>query len=137
MEYIDGVKINEPEKITQMGFNTKQVGSSLIKIFADMIFKHGFVHCDAHPGNILVRRKPKTRDDFQIVLLDHGLYRTLEPQFIKDFSSFWVSLIKFDKNNLKINAEKLNIQKHYEYLPIIFLHRTVNSNKKLGDPMTE
>jgi aarF domain-containing kinase len=82
MEYIDGVKINEPEKIKEMGFDTKQVGTSLIKIFADMIFKHGFVHCDAHPGNILVRRKPINRNnptnDYQIVLLDHGLYRTLD-----------------------------------------------------------
>lgn len=44
-----------------MGFDTKKVGISLIKIFADMIFKHGFVHCDAHPGNILVRRKPRNK----------------------------------------------------------------------------
>lgn len=43
-----------------------------------MIFKFGFVHCDAHPGNILVRRKPKSNPlDYQIVLLDHGLYRSL------------------------------------------------------------
>lgn len=105
-----------------------------------MIFKHGFVHCDAHPGNILVRRKPKNKNnpinDYQIVLLDHGLYRTLDKEFIKDFSKFWISLIKFDKNNLKKDAQKLNIHQHYEYLPIIFLHRTINSTKKLGDPIT-
>lgn len=53
----------------------------MVKIFADMIFKFGFVHCDAHPGNILVRKKPKARD-YQIVLLDHGLYRSLDKQFI-------------------------------------------------------
>lgn len=47
-----------------------------------MIFKHGFVHCDAHPGNIMIRKKPKRNpnqpNDYQIVLLDHGLYRVLE-----------------------------------------------------------
>ena len=48
-------------------------------------------------------------DDYQIVLLDHGLYRALDPQFIKDFSHFWISLIKFDKKNLQIDAKKLNI----------------------------
>ncbi len=92
-----------------MGLDTKLVGKTLIKIFADMIFKHGFVHCDAHPGNILVRLKPRNKDNFDIVLLDHGLYRTLDKQFIEDFSKFWISLIKFDKKNLLLNAKKLNI----------------------------
>ncbi len=101
-----------------------------------MIFKHGFVHCDAHPGNILVRKNPRRKNDFQIVLLDHGLYRVLEKQFVQDFSNFWISLIKFDRKSLEINAKKLNIERHYEYLPIIFLHRTINSKKKLGSPMT-
>jgi len=36
-----------------------------------MIFIHGFVHSDPHPGNILVKKAPKGVD---IVLLDHGLY---------------------------------------------------------------
>ncbi len=26
-----------------------------------MIFRYNFVHCDAHPGNILVRRKPPVK----------------------------------------------------------------------------
>ena len=41
-------------------------------------FISGFVHCDPHPGNILVRAvnsKP------QIVLLDHGQYRELSEDF--------------------------------------------------------
>lgn len=28
-----------------------------------MIFKYRFVHCDAHPGNIFIRRKPKSRNN--------------------------------------------------------------------------
>lgn len=44
-----------------------------------MIFQCGFVHCDPHPGNILVRCPGArdgegTGDGVQIVLLDHGLY---------------------------------------------------------------
>lgn len=101
-----------------------------------MIFKHGFVHCDAHPGNILVRRHPRYKDDYQIVLLDHGLYRSLDQQFIQDFSKFWLSLIRFDKKELIKNAEKLNVHQHFEYLPIVFLGRTANSQKKLGAPIT-
>jgi len=28
------------------------------KAFSEMIFQYGFVHCDPHPGNILVRKNP-------------------------------------------------------------------------------
>lgn len=49
-------------------------------IFSRMIFSHGFVHCDPHPGNVLINPVASTNNneknqEFQIVLLDHGLYQ--------------------------------------------------------------
>lgn len=41
-----------------------------------MIFVYGYVHCDPHPGNILVRLNKKTKQE-EIVLLDHGLYSVI------------------------------------------------------------
>ena len=41
-----------------------------------------------------------------------------------------------DKNNAEKYAKKLNIEKHFEYLPLIFLHRTRDSKKRIGDPIT-
>ena len=38
-----------------------------------MIFLRGFIHCDPHPGNILVRKGSKGKAE--IIMLDHGLYR--------------------------------------------------------------
>lgn len=60
-----------------MGINPIKVANNLIDIFTTMIFTHCFIHCDAHPGNILVRVK-KNRLGHDIVLLDHGLYRTVD-----------------------------------------------------------
>ena len=37
-----------------------------------MIFVKGVVHCDPHPGNVLVNKEPD--GDIKIVLLDHGQY---------------------------------------------------------------
>jgi aarF domain-containing kinase len=37
-----------------------------------MIFIHGFVHSDHHPGNILVKKTPTGW--VNIIILDHGLY---------------------------------------------------------------
>lgn len=57
MEFINGIKINQQEKLLEAGIDTKKVADNLIDIFTTMIFKYGFVHCDAHPGNILIRPK--------------------------------------------------------------------------------
>ncbi len=35
--------------------------------------RYGYVHCDPHPGNVLVQKEPHT-GEVKIVLLDHGLY---------------------------------------------------------------
>ena len=59
MEYIDGIKVTEAAELKEAGFDTKAIGRRLVSIFSDMIFKHGFVHCDAHPGNILIRKHPR------------------------------------------------------------------------------
>ena len=51
-----------------------QVTQKLGKLYSEMIFQQGFVHCDPHPGNILVRRADNGSKSLEIVLLDHGLY---------------------------------------------------------------
>jgi len=49
-----------------------------------MIFTHGFVHCDPHPGNVLINPlKPSLENkdknsEFEIVLIDHGLYTVID-----------------------------------------------------------
>lgn len=114
MEYIEGVKINDKDKIeTQLGLDPKKVAAKLVKIMAQMIFKHGFVHCDAHPGNILVRRTPKgSSSKFQIVLLDHGMYKTLNKDFVSNFANLWLSLLEADEKKMNRYAKQLNIANH-------------------------
>ena len=51
---------------------TVQVMTKLGRLYSEMIFVQGYIHCDPHPGNLLVR--PSTSGT-EIVLLDHGLYQ--------------------------------------------------------------
>lgn len=37
---------------------------------------NGFIHCDPHPGNILIRKNEN--DSQEVILLDHGLYLVSE-----------------------------------------------------------
>lgn len=56
-----------------------QVVELLLNVFGEMTFVLGYVHCDPHPGNVLVRKNSKGRAE--LVLLDHGLYRDLDREF--------------------------------------------------------
>jgi aarF domain-containing kinase len=49
-----------------------KVSSKVGQIYSEMIFVQGYIHCDPHPGNILIRKN--SRGVVDIVLLDHGLY---------------------------------------------------------------
>lgn len=55
-----------------------QISRHLGRMYSEMIFVNGFVHCDPHPGNVLVRKRPDT-GKAEIVLLDHGLYQVGGP----------------------------------------------------------
>jgi len=57
-----------------------------------MIFINGFVHCDPHPGNLLINPLPNKKD-FEIVLLDHGLYQSLSRTFRYNYANLWMSLL--------------------------------------------
>jgi aarF domain-containing kinase len=136
MEFVRGSKVNNRAEIESSGIDPRKVAANLVSIFTEMIFKHKFIHCDAHPGNLLVRAAPDTPLGHQIVLLDHGLYRSVSPQTVANFSGLWVSLVLQERAKVHFYAEQLNIHEHFEYLPLIFLHRSANSNKRIGEPIT-
>jgi aarF domain-containing kinase len=60
-----------------MGIDRKKLSLDVTKLLNRMIFGYGFVHADPHTGNIKVRVKPGTKNEGQIILLDHGLYQVL------------------------------------------------------------
>ncbi len=49
-----------------------QVSLKLGQMYSEMIFLQGYIHCDPHPGNVLVRAGQG--GGAEIILLDHGLY---------------------------------------------------------------
>ena len=96
MEYIEGDRIDELEKLKEKYGSAQEATDLLVQIFAKMIFEHGHIHCDAHPGNILVRPHPLNPKKPQIVLLDHGFYAKTSDDFRKSFCNLWHALCSFD-----------------------------------------
>nr|XP_039325243.1 aarF domain-containing protein kinase 1 isoform X4 [Saimiri boliviensis boliviensis] len=77
MEFVDGGQVNDRDYMERNKIDVNEISRHLGKIYSEMIFVNGFVHCDPHPGNVLVRKQPGT-GKAEIVLLDHGLYQDLE-----------------------------------------------------------
>ncbi|GMM27558.1 Cqd2 protein [Martiniozyma asiatica (nom. inval.)] len=103
MEYISGARLDNLKYIDNNGINRAEVCACLAHLFNNMIFKSGFVHCDPHHGNIAIRAldSPKNGHNFEIILYDHGLYRTIPNQMKIDYSKFWLALIDKDREGMK------------------------------------
>jgi aarF domain-containing kinase len=102
-----------------------------------MIFNHGHVHCDAHPGNILIRPNPENPKRPQVVLLDHGFYCDLPDTFRLDFCKLWYSMVTMDYATVKEISSRLGIGEYFRYLPLLFTYRTINATKPLGAPVSK
>lgn len=81
-----------------LGVSVKDVMTTMIDLFSAQMFLWGWVHCDPHPGNIFIRRLPSGKPE--LVLIDHGLYVHMSPEFRNQYSRFWKSLMIFDNQTL-------------------------------------
>lgn len=54
MEYIEGFKVNDKDKIQALGVDSKQVSQDIISLFLKQILEDGFFHADPHPGNVFI-----------------------------------------------------------------------------------
>ncbi|GER46640.1 protein kinase superfamily protein [Striga asiatica] len=113
MEFIDGAQVNDLRTIQKLGIHPSDVSKLLSQAFAEMMFKHGFVHCDPHAANVLVRPLPSGgwsilgKKKPQLVLLDHGLYKELDISTRINYATLWKGLIFSDANAIKENSVKL------------------------------
>ena len=54
MEYVDGIKVSEIDKLEAAGMNLKTVTARGADFVMKQVFEFGFFHADPHPGNIFV-----------------------------------------------------------------------------------
>ncbi|KAI9487186.1 MAG: ABC1 family-domain-containing protein [Benjaminiella poitrasii] len=104
MEFIHGSRIDDLDYMKKYNINPKEVSAELTRVFSEMIFLHGFVHCDPHPGNVFIRpaKHPKSsKHNFDLVLLDHGLYRELSTELRLNYAHLWTSLINADEEGIR------------------------------------
>ncbi|XP_064484015.1 aarF domain-containing protein kinase 1-like isoform X2 [Ornithodoros turicata] len=107
MEFCEGGQVNDKEYLTKQNISASQVSERLGKLYSEMIFVHGYVHCDPHPGNLLIQ---PGSDGPTLVLLDHGLYTELTNKFRLQYARLWLALLRADVNTLKVVGGELGVR---------------------------
>jgi aarF domain-containing kinase len=74
----------------------KSIMETMVSLFSAQMFSWGWVHCDPHPGNIIIRPNPSRPSQPQLVLLDHGLYVRLSDTFRRQYAELWRGLLGGD-----------------------------------------
>ena len=73
MEWINGIKLTQPEKIAALGINARYLIEVGVQCSLRQLLEHGFFHADPHPGNLLATM------DGKLAYLDFGMMSEVKP----------------------------------------------------------
>ena len=74
----------------------KAIMQPMVELFSAQMFNWGWVHCDPHPGNVIIREHPSRTGYPQLVLIDHGLYVGVEEEFRRQWVALWRGMLAGD-----------------------------------------
>ncbi|KWU41698.1 ABC1-domain-containing protein, partial [Rhodotorula sp. JG-1b] len=109
MEFIQGGRVDDLAYLAKHKIDRNLVSREIAEITARMIHITGFFHADLHGGNLLIRPAlPHSRSpyNFEVVLLDHGLYFDLPDDLRVNYSKFWLSLMESNSPSVEAARRK-------------------------------
>jgi aarF domain-containing kinase len=83
-----------PERPLKGG--TQSIMHTMVSLFSAQMFDWGWVHCDPHPGNVIIRPSPTSPNHPQLVLIDHGLYVQVPEKFKREWVDLWRGMLSGD-----------------------------------------
>lgn len=66
MEYIEGIKVYEKDKLLEKGYNLEAISNVICENYIKQSLEDGFFHADPHPDNIIIK-------DDKVMLIDFGM----------------------------------------------------------------
>lgn len=87
LEFIEGIKVTERERLEAEGYKMADISKLLLDCYFRQIFRDGFFHADAHPGNLFILPgpigpNPSSPPQPKLAVLDFGLSKQLDPGFL-------------------------------------------------------
>src|SRR5919199_2731360 len=103
MDYADGIKITDRAALLEADIDPRSVAHLLNEVYAEQMLRHGVLHADPHPGNLLVQPGPR------LVLLDHGLNGALSPALGRALASVVRALMAGDADALRATLAQVGV----------------------------
>ena len=127
MELVEGIGVTDLSTLKRYGISGKEICERISDVVCKMIFKYKLLHCDPHPGNLLifVDKKSKQKRNWKLVLLDHGQYRRLTDKVVFEYAELWRNLVFFNEDGLKEICQQLGMEAtNYKTLSAILSQST-------------
>jgi len=113
-EYVDGIKINDLEKIEKSGLDREAIASNLSNFYMKQVYVHALFHGDPHPGNMFVLgNNVVSFVDFGIVgRIDKKLQETIVGMLIAMMLKNDVSLLVEHVFGAGVITERTNVEEY-------------------------
>ncbi len=90
MEHIDGIKMDDVERIQAHGIDPRDVALIGLRSFSRQLMQFGFFHADPHPGNTIVMY------DGRVSLVDFGITGYLDDETMRQIANLFLGYAEHD-----------------------------------------
>lgn len=94
MEFIDGIKLADTQRLAASGIDLEEVAHRGAEMYLAMIFAHGYYHADPHPGNLVLM------EGNVIGLLDFGMVGRIDERLQEDLAEMLLAVANQDAEHL-------------------------------------
>jgi ubiquinone biosynthesis protein len=130
MDYVDGIKITDRAALLEADIDPRSVAHLLNDVYAEQMLRHGILHADPHPGNLLVQPGPR------LVLLDHGLNGALSPALGRALASMVRALMAGDADAVRATLAQVGVpvDEHADLTSLLRLVGVTLGGEHAGEP---
>ena len=101
MEYIDGVKVSDLQKLQERGIDAKLAAKNGFDLLCEQIFLFRYFHADPHPGNIFAL------EDGRLAFIDFGMMGRIGERDRRYFVDMIYYIVKNEEEKAAYNLLKL------------------------------
>ena len=94
MEYVEGVRLSDPEGFQEAGVDTRRIAAVGARYVLAQIFQHGVYNADPHPANFIVR------PDGVLAALDFGMVGVLAEEHKQALVNLLLAFVNKDPGRL-------------------------------------